>query len=123
MTNVVIATVPLGSSPQGIAVDPVRHLVYVVKGDGTMSVIDGVTQSVVATVAVGSMPRAVALDPVTRLVYVALEGEGAVVFVDAATNTVVDKVLLGPSIPAGIVVDPATHKAYVSDQEKVWVIR
>ena len=70
-TRTVTATVPVGKDPDGVAVDPGTHTVYVTNfGDDTVSVIDGSTRTVTATVPVGKDPVGVAVDPGTHTVYV-----------------------------------------------------
>jgi YVTN family beta-propeller protein len=81
-TRTVTATVPVGKSPSGVAVDPGTHTVYVANyGDNSVSVIDASTLTVTATVPVGRGPRGVAVDPGTHTVYVtitSLSGNGTV---------------------------------------------
>src|SRR6476620_8453825 len=49
----VTATIPVGSSPRAVAVDPATHTAYVTNtGDGTVSVIDAATNAVTATIPV-----------------------------------------------------------------------
>ena len=70
-TNTVTATIPVGSEPYGVAVDPATHTVYVTNaGDGTVSVIDAATNTVTATIPVGAYPDGVAVDPAAGTVYV-----------------------------------------------------
>ena len=58
------ATIPVGSDPEGVAVDPAARTVYVTKPiDGAVSVIDAATSAVTATIGVGSGPEGVAVDP------------------------------------------------------------
>lgn len=58
-TNSVTATVPVGSYPYGVAVNPAGTKVYVVNSvSNTVSVIDTSTDSVTATVPVGGSPQA-----------------------------------------------------------------
>ena len=67
-TNAVVATVPVGASPVGVAVAPAGERVYVANrcgtdvscafGGGTVSAIDTTTNTVVATIAVGQGPVA-----------------------------------------------------------------
>jgi len=65
-------TIPLGSSPQGVAVDPSTDMVYVANSSSyTVSVIDGATNTVTATIDVGSDPIGVAVDSSTDTVYAA----------------------------------------------------
>ena len=70
----VTATIPVGSGPDGVAVDPAAGTVYVTNyGDGTVSVIDAATNTVTATIPVGSGPDGVAVDPAAGTVYVTNE--------------------------------------------------
>lgn len=71
----VVATVPTGVAPQGIAVDPVTNNVFVAnQGGNSIAVLSGATSSALATVNVGSAPTAVAVNPATGMVYVANSG-------------------------------------------------
>jgi YVTN family beta-propeller protein len=68
-TNTVVATIPVGSEPIGVAVSPDGSKVYVTNsnlGPGSVSVIDTATNTVVATIPVGSEPIGVAVSPVQR---------------------------------------------------------
>ena len=112
----VTATIPVGSNPSGVAVDPVTHTVYVINYyGGTVSVIDAATRAVTATVPVGSNPDAVAVDPAARTVYVthSLYG-GTVSVIDAATRAVTATIPVG-SQPYGVAVDPTAHTVYVAN--------
>ena len=63
-TNKVVATVPVGSDPKGVAVNPDGHDAYVANNrSGAISVIDTATNKVVATVLVGGFPEAVGTRP------------------------------------------------------------
>ena len=54
-SNAVIATIPVGASPQAIGVNATTSRVYVASyEDGTVSVMDGVSNTVIATVPVDS---------------------------------------------------------------------
>lgn len=69
-----ISSEVLGGGPQGVAVDPGSHAIYVShKGadnnESMVSKIDGSTRAVTASVDVGNNPTAVAVDPGTRTVY------------------------------------------------------
>src|SRR5689334_12224813 len=56
-SNTVVATVPVGLFPSGIAVTPNGAFVYATNfGGGTVSVIDATTNTVIATVSVGVAP-------------------------------------------------------------------
>ena len=120
-TNAVIATVPVGEFPEGVAVhpDPLRTVVYVANngpqiGDPghTVSVIDRL--AVVATVEVGDGPRGVAVHPAGTFVYVANAIDGTVSVINTATNTVSDTVTVGNG-PAHVIVHPAGTFVYVTN--------
>jgi YVTN family beta-propeller protein len=115
----VTATVPVGNSASGVAVDPGTHTVYVTnRDDATVSVIDASTRTVTATVPVSKPfygPEGVAVDPGTHTVYVTNYGV-TVSVIDASTRTVTATVPLGTGPeenPAGVAVDPGTHTVYV----------
>jgi YVTN family beta-propeller protein len=67
----VVATVPVGSNPRSLAIDPTGSFAYVPNQfDNTISVISTATNSVVATVGVGPGPLAIAFavsDPLQSL--------------------------------------------------------
>ena len=53
----VTRTIPVGSDPAGVAVDPAARTVYVTNaGGGTVSVIDAATSTVTRTIPVGYTP-------------------------------------------------------------------
>ena len=65
-TNTVVATVPVGRLPQGVAITPDGTHAYVTNNfSGTVGVIDTATNTGVATVPVGRFPSGVAITPVT----------------------------------------------------------
>ena len=70
----VIATIPVGGSPFGVAINQIYGLVYVTNVlSNTVSVIDPATNKVVATIPVGSVSRGssgVAVDSTNGLIYV-----------------------------------------------------
>jgi YVTN family beta-propeller protein len=115
-----VATVSVGIYPLAAAVDPTTHTVYVVNTlpvgapgygvPGTVSVIDGATNTVTSTLNVGVFPSAVAVDPTTHTVYVAsLDG---VSVIDGTHSTVIADVPIG-GFPAGVAVDAGTQTVYV----------
>ena len=74
-TNTVVATVPVGPYPSGVAVNPTTNLIYAAnQGSGDVSVIDGTTNTVVATVSLGILCYDVAVNPVTNRIYTANMG-------------------------------------------------
>src|SRR5450755_547730 len=111
----VTATIPVGSTPIGVAVDPAARTAYVVNfGGDTVSVIDEATRTVTATIPVGSEPIAVAVDPANRTAYVANAGDGTVSVIDEATRTVTATIPVGYR-PVAAAVDSAARTAYVTN--------
>ncbi len=118
-TNTVIATVPVGDFPQGVAVNPAGTAVYVANtGSSDFTVIDTATQTA-TTLPAGPFPVGVAIHPNGRYVYLANvdfpEGLNSTVSViDRATNTTVDEITCGNS-SIGVEVHPDGTVAYVSN--------
>ncbi|MEU6586998.1 YncE family protein [Nocardia sp. NPDC046763] len=111
-----VRPVAVGKSPQGVAVDPMTHNVYVANfSSGTVSVLDGTTSAVTATIENIPGAMGVAVDPQTRTVYVSDYADAGKVFVvDANTNTVTANIAVGAN-PDEIAVDPRTHLVYVTN--------
>jgi YVTN family beta-propeller protein len=66
-TNTVVATIPVGVAPNGIAITPDGTRAYVTdNGSDTVSVIDTTNNTVIATVVVEVGPIAVAITPVPK---------------------------------------------------------
>src|SRR5438105_2714087 len=82
----VVATIPVGGNPAGVAYDSGNGYVYVSDPySSTVSVIDGNTNTVVATVPVGYFPEGVAYDSENEYVYVADYGSNNVSVISEMT--------------------------------------
>jgi YVTN family beta-propeller protein len=115
-TDRVVATVPVGACPYGVAVSPGGAHVYVTnRDDASLSVIDGTTFRERARIPVGTRPTGVAVDPSGRRVYVANLGSDSISVIDTAAHAVVATVSVAPvaRYPAGIVVHPDGSRLYV----------
>ena len=108
-------TVPTGTGPAAIGINPVTNKAYVANAsDGTLTIIDGATHST-ATIAVGSNPHAVLVNTVTNKIYVAnANASGIVTVVDGATNQTTTVAVGG--FPSALAVNPATNLVYVANQ-------
>ena len=114
-TNTLIATVPVGSYPIGVAVNPEETKVYVAnRGSSTVSVIDTATNTVTATIPVESGANGIAVSPDGKKVYVANEESNIISVIDTATNTVIATVEVGDH-PFGVSVTPDGTKIYAAN--------
>ena len=88
-TLTVVATIPVGPYPWGVAVSPDGSRAYVTnRNGGTVSVINTATNTVIATVAVGGNPVGASVTPDGSEVYIANPGNGLVSVIDTGSNTV-----------------------------------
>jgi DNA-binding beta-propeller fold protein YncE len=128
--QVTVATVPAGTSPFAVAVNPVTNKTYVANiscsslpcpSAGTVTVIDGATNNT-ATVPVGVFPQAIAIDPVTNQIYVANKcgndlncggNLGTVTVIDGVTNNSI-AVTVGVK-PDALAVNSVTNEIYVAN--------
>jgi len=133
----VVATVPVGTNPSAIAVNPVTNKIYVANcippsggiggrgTPGTVTVIDGETNTT-TTVPAGICPIAVAVNPVTNKIYIANFGHrsitcgscfdfGSVTVIDGATNAGVTITDPNAKFPQAVAVNSATNKIYVAN--------
>ena len=119
-TNSVVATVPVGNVPQGVAINPAGTAVYVANTvSREFTVIDTVTHTS-TTLPAGLFPVGVAIHPNGRHIYLAnndfIDGgvNSTVLVIDRATNTIVDEISCGNN-SIGVAVHPDGTKAYVSN--------
>jgi YVTN family beta-propeller protein len=92
----VVATIPVGADPNGIAALPNGSRVYAMNyGSDSVSVISTATNTVVDTIPVGSRPTDATATPDGRFRYVADSGADTVTVISTATDTVVGTVTVG----------------------------
>ncbi|WP_009476204.1 YncE family protein [Rhodococcus sp. JVH1] len=122
-SNAVVGSVPVGTSPTGVAANPAGTRVYVTNsGSGNVSVIDTATNKVVTTVTTGTAPNAVAVNPTGTRAYVTNSGSNTLSVIDTATNKVVGTVAVGAR-PTAVRVSYDGSAAYVvTDSDRLWVI-
>lgn len=119
-TNTVIAEVPAGHGPHGIAITPNGARAYVANvSSNSVTVIDTTTDTVVATVPVGFTPAGVAITPDGSRVYVANIGSHSVSVIETATNTVVTTVPTGTEA-FQIAITPDGADAYVAPYQQTY---
>jgi YVTN family beta-propeller protein len=109
----VVATIPVGNNPLGVAVTPDGAHAYVANHvSDNVSVIDMATNMVVATVPVGTYPKGVAVTPDGKHAYVTNITSRTVSMIATATNTVVATVPVGAN-PTAVAVTPDGKHACV----------
>jgi YVTN family beta-propeller protein len=114
----VVATIPVGVNPVGVAITPNGTRAYVTnESSNTVLVIDTATNSVVATIPVGLAPFGVAITPDGTRAYVANKNSNTVSVIDTATNTVVVTIPVGLT-PVAIAITPAPQTPKSKEQCK-----
>jgi YVTN family beta-propeller protein len=119
-TNTVVATIPVGANPTGVAVTADGSRAYIASVHfgstyGPLSVIDTTTNMVVSSYTMGP-GQGVGVTPDGRKVYVALTGSCAVAIVDTVTGQVIAP-LVADCYPVGIAIAPDGSKAYIAHQD------
>jgi len=124
VAQTVVSTVPVGTCPCAVGVNPTTNKIYVANNVGnTVSVIDGATDTVITgagyPIPVGTNPIGVGVNPTTNKIYVANWNSNDVSVIDGATDTVIT----GPGYPIpvgtrpwGVGVNPTTNKIYVANE-------
>ncbi len=114
-TNKVTATIPVGSNPMGVAINPDGTKVYVANAySNDVSVIDTATNTVIATVPAGKKPLGIAVTPNGKKVYVANEGSNTISVIDTTANVIISTLNTGRN-PTGVAVSPDGRKIYVTN--------
>lgn len=117
-TNTVIATIPVGTNPAGIDVNPLTSRIYVAnRSSNTISVINSITNAVIASVPVGSEPSDIGVDIATNAIYTAnfnsLDTTEDITVIDGLTNTVIDAITIpGLNFLTGVGVNSLTNRIY-----------
>lgn len=113
--NTVVATIPVGAGPQGVAVNPATSRVYVTNNfNGTLSVIDTTGNTVLTNVPVGAGPRGVAVNPSANRAYVSNGNSSTLSVIDTNSNTVVTTIPVGAG-PHGVALNSAANRVYVAN--------
>ena len=110
--NTVLATIPVGRFPSGVAITPDGTRIYVTNIFDSISVIDAATNSVVATIPSVQFPTGIAITPDGTRAYVPNQQDFIISVIDTATNTVVTTIPLSGG--AGIAITPSGAQAYVT---------
>ena len=113
--NTVVKTIPVGTSPWGVAVNQAGTLVYVTNhGSNNVSIINTSTNAVTGTIPVGNEPLGVAFTPNGKTAYVANDLSNSVSVINTGTKKVTATIPVQNS-PYGVVVTPNGAFVYVSN--------
>ena len=97
-----------------IKILPSSSNAYIACGDGTVNVINTITNTVTASIIVGNTPIGLSVTPDGSKVYVANYVSGTVSVINTATNTVITTINVG-NHPEGVGVSPDGTKVYVAN--------
>jgi DNA-binding beta-propeller fold protein YncE len=113
----VAATVPAGSNPRAIAVNPFTNKVYIASEfTNAVLVLDGATHAM-QSIPVGTRPQYIALNPLTNKVYVTSGTDTTITVIDGESDTVTATLAVGSNGP--IAINPYTNKIYIVRQSTV----
>src|ERR1035438_9467071 len=125
VAQTLLATVPVGQDGFYLAANPVTNKIYVVNycgndpscgttTPGTVTVINGLTNTVDATITVGGHPTFVMINPLTNKLYVPNRRDNTVSVINGATNAVINTISVG-SHPTYGDINILTNRIYVVD--------
>jgi YVTN family beta-propeller protein len=113
--NTVVATIPVGASPNGVAVAPDGGLLYVAcSGANTVNVISTASNSVIASIPVGASPMKLAVTPNGAQLYVVAQAVNQVNVIDTASKSVIANITVG-SHPTRVAFSPDGTRGYVTN--------
>jgi len=118
VSNTVVATIPVGGFPDGVATTPDGTHAYVTNAfDSTVSVIDTASNTVVATIPVRQEPNGVAVTSDGTHAYVTNKLDDSVSVIDTSSNTVVATVP-GFVLPTGVAATGGETGPYERDDRR-----
>lgn len=109
-----LATIPVGKNPMGIAARRDGDRIYVASaGSHAIHVIDGASRKVLDTIALahGTAPAHLALSPDERVLYVAASGRDAVIALGTGSLQEIAEIPVG-RMPARLAVSPDGRRVY-----------
>lgn len=114
-SNSVIATIPVGTTPQVTAVSLNGGTVYIGNtGSNSISVINTASNTVTSTIPLGFSPAGICISPNGRKLYVTNQANNSVRVINTLTNEVITNIPVGDE-PKGITITPNGKKIYVTN--------
>lgn len=116
----IVARVPAGHHPDGLAYDPVEGRVFVSDETGkTVDVIDVPTVRRMSEIPVGGEVGNTRYDPVSGLVFSAVQSKDEIAVIDPRADRVLRRVPVeNGCYPHGLVIEPGGRFAFVACQKK-----
>lgn len=119
----VIETITGFSTPYGVTLNLDNDLIYVsnygqFNTTGTVSVINGTTNTIVASIPVGKNPQAIVYNPANGLVYIANTLSNTLSIINGTSNSLVGSIVVGNfpgKNPTGIAISPINNTIYVTN--------
>ena len=120
----VIARMPGGDYPDGLAYSPETHKVYVSdEHGGTDTVVDVLTNKRVATVQIGGVIGNTQYDEFTHHMFISAQSANQLVEVDPKTDAIVRRIPVpGAKGNHGLLIDSASRRAFVACQGNAQLI-
>ncbi len=110
-------SLPNGSSPFSLDVNPATNKIYVAGyNGGNVTVINGLTNAVITTVPTGGTPSSIAVNVATNKIYVANFNGNSVSVIDGSTDTVLKTVSGLGNQPDSVVANPVTNEIYAASR-------
>ena len=107
-----VATIAVGETPVGVAVNPETNRIYVTnRMSNDVTVIDGLTDQVLATIVNNQVPQGVAVNPLKNRIYVSELGRGLTI-IDGFTNPPLARLPVGAGAFT-VAVNASTDRVYV----------
>jgi YVTN family beta-propeller protein len=111
------------SRPSGITLNPDNDLIYVSNDGqfnttGTVTVINGTTNTIVANITVGKNPQAIVYNPANGLIYTANTLSNTLSIINGTSNSSVGSIIVGTypgKNPTGITINPINNTIYVTN--------
>jgi YVTN family beta-propeller protein len=111
-----VDVIPVGGSPQDVAILPDGSVLYVASATDYVAVVDTASRTMVASVTVGANPIGLAINADGSMVYVTNTADDTVSFIETAGNTVVDTIGVGGA-PVGVEISPDGSTLYVANRD------
>ena len=111
-------TINVGKEPERILYLPTNNLLYVSNSNGSISVIDPITNTVKKNINIGTgtntYPRGLDFVPYKNSIYVVVNALNKIYEIDVVTNTIVDDITVPGSSVQEIVFSPVNNYLYVT---------